>query len=363
MFSKIKWNNKPPYFYDVDYDPDLPLPDKAFHARNLTYDYLPNIRQWIYDQLELYAVSKLRNKSRLAEVRALCKTIRWYDQTVVDVDPFTTVVTQLYVCELLATLLTVFFDSCPTPRAHGYKWKALPSGPMPLKDLFLMAKKAAPGLAFDLHNLFYQQPLMPEDKGRFPSLVEYLKFIPEIRIDFDAAKQGSSRVIRCGEQGYRATCAHPDPNHETYHYIANLENDELLNIHRDEISLPQLFPELANFYTIANHYGKTPVSSSPFSDEMISTTEDVNGECYGLGFGGSAVQKQRDIEIRFYIMFVLGSLGRYNPDIWSTLPEREPVWYFFVRRFLEHNQILFPLLALRYMTGRGFKIGSAGHWR
>ena len=82
----------------------------------------------------------------------------------------------------------------------------------------------------------------------------------------------------------------------------------------------------------------------------------------GLVLVGGAVQKQTDLEVRFYIMYLLGSLARYHPDIWEGLKTKNKNWYFLISRFLEHNQYLFPMLILRYISGRTYQLGTVGRW-
>jgi hypothetical protein len=123
-----------------------------------------------------------------------------------------------------------------------------------------------------------------------------------------------------------------------------------------------LFPEIAEKYTIANSYSNFNLFTTYYYDDFVSTTTDINGRHFGLGFGGSNIQKQTDIEIRFYILYLLGTLARYHPNIWEGIKQNNKDWYFLICRFLEHNQYLFPMLILRYISGRTYQLGTVARF-
>lgn len=337
---------RPPFFHDSSYEPGF-TDDNAWSGANLVRDHITDLRSWIYDRLVIHGQADLRNQTRSAEFFDTLNTAREYDRTTLASSPFHTIVTHLYVCELLAKTLLFFFDQ-PKPHTHGYKWDDR-------VDIFSAAAKGSEGMASALHRLFYATAL-PDITGNvnLPHIDEFMRFLPELKGNFPGIDPILPLSLSCTED-WGATGAHPGGSNETYHAV-HIEDPMLSNPGRPHghTDLSILFPELRTTYRIASNYSSIPLSSQPMADQLISTSHDINGSTFALGFGGSSVPKMRDLEIRYYLAFVLGSIARYDAHAWNNLQQTQPLLYFKIIRFLEHNQIMFPLLILRYLSGRTY---------
>lgn len=339
--------HRPPYFHWLSYEPGL-AKDNAWACANLIRDYIPDLRNWIYDRLLVHGQKDIRNSERIEEFKQVLDTAREYDRTTLNSNPYHSIVTHLYVCELLAQSLLCFFDK-EKPHGHGYKWHDT-------EHLYAASVKGGNGIAQSLHELFFSEKLVNiAATHRLPDAEEFMRLLPELRSMYPGMEARPPLIFSC-EESYGGTAQHPNPDTGTYHSIHindSLSTNAIREAYPDQDGLPILFPELEKVYTIAR-YANVPLASLPTCDQLISVTHDVNGAGFALSFGLGTLPKMRDIEIRYYLLFVLGSIARYDVPTWSQISKENPILYYKILRFLEHNQILFPLLILRYLSGRTY---------
>lgn len=343
MFHLFKSSARPPYFYHFDYQPERD--DLAYSQANRVSEYVPSTLAWTFDQMEYYVAHKAScTEARKAKAKHFLKMLRIYSATIEGVDPYSTLVTQLYISEMLLSVLLLAFDK-DVPHSHGYSFNLGEN--FVVRSAALRTQKS--GIAFAVHELFYDAQL-PQDR-RMAELEEYFSFLPEIRKEYTSQPR-FTRTIRYTSD-YGCTGAHAE---EGIYHASSVSKDQndVQGWCPGAPTNEALFPDFFANYTVAGKYMNKCVTTMPKADDCVTVTHDVNGDPYTLGFGTSSVVKQRDIEIRFYIIFVLGSIARYRPTVWAELQERDPEFYMFVRRFVEHNMVLFPLQVLRYMTGCGY---------
>ncbi len=339
--QQFKTEDRPPYVIQPSYCPE----GTGGHSNwNVLLHPVPDLRSWIYDHIEYYSKKENRNASVTQEIINIIKTARNYDYTCIDTSPQNTIITHMYVCELLIKAMLLFFGITPT-NYHGYKKQESEE----LRNFY--CKNGKGGISQDLHSLFYSTALPDE----LPPLKEYLRFLPELRKECYSILKKAPHVFRC-ITGFSSTGAHTKSGH--YHYCNPIKDVSTIPGFEDIYKrMDEIFPEKNNFYTVAacnNKFTDFSAEDKPLCDEIISTTEDIYGTQYALGFGATNVPKQRDVEIRFYLVFLLGSIARYTPSGWLELEMSDPELFIMVRRFLENNHIVFPFLILRYITGRAY---------
>lgn len=358
FFENLNKTNKPSYFHDDSYDPNFEDSSQAFSYANVILDHIPDLRNWLFDKLRQEAHGFPISEKLQEKIDAVLQSARNYDSTTKNLSPYDTVITQLYTDELLIKILLYCYGK-ESATYHGYtlhtdSFKAFDFAK--IGDVELVLKRD--GLAQNLHELFYVNKFnsSPEKNMIMPNLGEYFCFLPEIRNDL--SRMGlKTRSCTC-DVGWGATGVHPKEG--TYHYF-NVNNS--VEINKFGLNISTLFPEIVSEYIIANGYSKSNLFETNHCDNLVSATCDINGNNFALGFGGSAVRKQTDIEIRFYVIFLLGSIARYYPDLWEGIRTKNKNWYFLISRFLEHNQYLFPMLILRYISGRTYQLGTIGRLR
>ena len=349
---KIREANRPLYYVSSSFSPEL---REDYSNWNNTTEFIPDMQEWIWDQLNYYIRHNIKMKNIDSEkgnrMISTFKTARIYNETCKGHSTVDTVVTHLYVCELLLEVLAMLFGndwSC----GHGYEFKDDLS--KDAKDIFISPINfKSNGLAHVIHKLFYKNPLEVKENL---TIKDYLIFCPELRTFMFESEKMMPKVIACYNEDYGATGAHT--KEENYHcisfnmrdYFAITKPSESYNAEEEH---GKNFPELKD-YNISNKWASFSVEDETSSDRFISITRDPDGNTYALGFGQSPVQKQRDIEIRFGIIFVLGSLGRYRPWIWGKVEEENPRQYYAIKKFLGYNHLLFPYLILGYLSGKYF---------
>ncbi len=336
--EQIPLHARPPYFVYDSYRPEW---KDAFANWNHHTHSIPNLRAWLFDKIQYYATTELRDKKLKDEILATIMTASSYDKTCLELSPNDTIVTHMYVCELLNKVLLLFFGISPITH-HGYSVKN--QNEKNILDIFLESRN---GVAIQLHDLFYDAKL----PKTLPNLSEYLRFCPEL-IKETYWIQWIHPFVFEWHEGYSATWLHKASEH--YHYCAS---DALIPSDVSAyLAINQwFFPEVGKEYSIAdNQYTSFSVEERKKSDDFISTTSDIDGRKYLMWFWQSKVPKQRDIELRFYIIYLLGSTARYSPLLWNQLERSEPWAYLMIRRFIETNHIIYPFLVLRYITGRAY---------
>lgn len=344
---------KPAFFHSQDYLEDWAT-DNAFSRVNVQHDIPLGIKGWIFDMLQL-SISKIGDPVLVKKMQAALTTAREYDKSTENLDPLATVITQMYVCELLGKLLIYRFS--PTPedffKNHGYY--TMSNAPLDALDAKVKTKKDAGGIAFGLHDIFYSTAL-PHELEMMP-VRTYLRYIPELRETvFDVTKE-STLLFRAHHDD-----ANFSPN-ETYtnvtHRVSISLDDGILSRFNLKSIWADVLPELASGIATGNPNGgnngyNPSLQADGKSDNIISSTFDLDGRLYYMGFGGeNTPPKQREVEIRWYLIFVLGSLARYYPEQWQEI-RGSALHQYWIRRFLETNQVLYPLNVLRYITGRTF---------
>lgn len=348
--KQFEIKNRPPYFISSSYHPEG---EEAQSNWNV-YSYpIPDKRSWLYDQIEYYATKECRVEDAKKELLDTLSIARRYDESCLSLLSTDTIVTHLYVCELLVKALLLFFEG-KTSTYHGYSARHLINSTLSsISEYFLESKN---GITQDLHNLFYSTPLPMATS--LPSLKEYLRFCPELSKECSEILHIPPYVFKAIES-YGATGSHSGNGH--FHFcspdlgVSTLKGFRDLHTKRDSF-----YPELTTNYTIGNqqtgYYTEASAESEQKSDKFISVTADLNGTRYALGFGESAVHKQRDIEIRFYIIYLLGSIARYSPSKWKELKNDDPGLSLMIKRFIDNNHLIFPFIVLRYMTGRAYSL-------
>jgi|GEM_PF-4279395 hypothetical protein len=341
--KQFRTEDRPPYFVDSSYCPEGA---GAYSNWNVLLHSIPDPRSWIYDRIEYYVKKECRDSTVTQEVINIVKTARNYDDTCIGASPQNTIITHMYVCELLVKALLLFFGVKPTNH-HGYSKKESER----LRDFYCTNLKD--GISQDLHSLFYSTPL----PKKLPSLEEYLRFLPETRKECYSLFKKAPHIFKC-VTGFTSTGAHSQPGH--YHFCNPIVDTSTIpgleNLYKQT---DIIFPEKQKFYILKTGQGRStnfPAEEHPYCDDIISTTEDIYGTHYALGFGESDVPKQRDLEIRFYLVFLLGSIARYSPNDWLELAQNDPELFIMVRLFLENNHLSFPFFILRYITGRGYSL-------
>ncbi len=340
-------HSRPPYFISKSYNPSF---GEAYANWNVYSQFIPDLRRWVYDRLEFHALQELRDSSKKKEILAILKTARKYDQSCINLPVTSTVVTHMYVCELLIKAMLLFFKVTPE-KHHGYSFKSKASNPLEYYSSVVNR-----GIAVNLHNLFYSNPF--PSSGDFPSLKEYFRLCPDLRKECYEVLKKSPYVFPCKE-GYGSTGSHSVSAH--YHSCGiSIDVGIMTKSGSSKDRMCKIFPDYSNYNVETGNarYTSSSVEGESKSDNFISTTRGVDGSSYAIGFGESPVIKQRDIEIRFYITFLLGSMARYSPKEWEEMELENPGLFFLVKRFLEVNHVLFPLLVLRYITGKAYSIIS-----
>ncbi len=342
FYTNITRANRPPFFHSFDYEPDYEPVDNAYAVSNLIREKIPDYRKWLFDRLMIHGQLEIRNRDRLADYIATLTAAIEYDRTTHSSTPHRTVVTDLYVSELLVKCLLIFLDR-KIPNGHGYRWHHE-------RHPFAASVKTN-GLAGELHALFYENSLLtdyPLDTPLGPA-EDFMRLLPELYGTHPGNSHGKSNLYPCSSD-YNCTGAHVEAGVKgiLHHVVFSSMN-----------AAPEAtaFPELEIAYD-DKHFLKTPLHKITHADTLIATTSDLNGKTYAMSFVGAQVPKMQDIEIRYYLMFVLGSIARYAPSRWFNLINESPILFYKTQRFLEHNQIMLPLLALRYMTGRTYSFAE-----
>ena len=348
---KINEADRPIYYISKDYSPEL---GDDYSNWNNTTEYIPDMQEWIWDQLDYYIQHNIKikniNSEKEIKIVSAFKTARKYNETCRGNSTVDTVVTHLYVCELLLEVMSMLFGN-DWSFGHGYEFKDVPS--KDTKDIFnLSVNFKSNGLAHVIHGLFYTVPLEGRENLTFR---DYLLFCPELRTFVFETEKVMPKVISCDED-HGSTGEHT--KEENYHCISFKMKDYFVitkpsEFYSAEDENKKDFPELQN-YNVSKKWSCFSVDGEVYSDKFISTTREPDGNTFALGFGQSPVQKQRDIEVRFAIIFILGSLGRYRPWIWEKLREENPKQYYAAKKFLGYNHILFPYLILGYLSGKFF---------
>lgn len=345
--KEIPITQRPPYFV---YDHYFPEWEEDFSEWNRYQHSIPNFRTWLFDQIEYSAINELRNPALKNELVATLDTARSYDRTCLNMPPIETIVTHMYVCELLIKALLLFFWE-DLKKHHWYEAKTDSKINSAIKTPFDCYLESRDGLSAQLHGLFYSQELPKQ----LPSVREYFRLCPELMKECSEIFKTPACVFPCSE-GYGASGLHTDPE-KHYHYCKPQPFVSTLPGYRGiGMNIDQCFPDLISY----DKWGHTSlgVEESDKADNFISATADLDGSKYALWFGATGVPKQRDVEVRFYIVYLLGSLARYSPNDWQDMRTKNPGFYLMAKRFLESNHILFPFLILRYITGRGYAFGS-----
>lgn len=355
--EQIKEENRPLYYTDTSYSPEL---GQDYANWNNNSSFVPNMDTWLWDSLDYYIRHRIQIKKADMEVSekivSAFKTARRYNDTCKNSSTIDTVVTHMYVCELLIQILCLL-DGDGWSYGHGYDTKGL--NDVEIGDILsLKVHLKGAGLAHSLHGLFYSNKL---DASQEPTLAAYLALCPETR---NLMRQSNDvpQIVSCGE-GYGGTGAHEKEG--TYHHVGfeMMDYHQMKNVSETYNAAEvhkRNFPELET-YNVARHTSFS-VEDERFSDKFISTTCDPNGKTYALAFGDSTVQKQRDLEIRYGVVFYLGSLGRYRPWIWAQMENKNPEQYFVIKTFLEHNHQMFPYTVLRYLSGKSFTFIKTAVW-
>lgn len=356
----IPEEKRPLYYIDRSFSPEL---GQDYSNWNNTSDFLPDISIWIWDQLDHYIRHNIKNKKitpdKEIKILSAYKTARKYHETCLGRSTIDTVVTHLYVCELLVQVL-IMINGKDWSLSHGYKFEGFENTGTKAFDAEIVKKSI--GLSHELHSLFFSTPL---DQKKRSKLKDYLMFCPELRKYMFEIERIIPHTISC-EENYGGTGSHKEHG-KTYHSLHFEMSDYHAIFQPKERNFNQKtehgknFPEL-NRYTVSNSYSDFAVEDESLSDKFISVTRDPYGKTFALAFGQSPVEKQRDIEIRFAIVFILGSLGRYRPWIWRKLEEEDPVQYFALKKFLEYNHLLFPYLILCYLSGKHFTFNTTAVW-
>jgi hypothetical protein len=356
--QQIKEESRPLYYNDSSYSPEL---GQDYQNWNNNSSFVPSMDTWLWDNLDFYIRHRIQIKKTDSETKkkiiSAFKTARKYNDTCKNNSTTDTVVTHMYVCELLAQVLCLL-DGEGWSYGHGYDTKGLSD--IEISDILsLKVHLKGAGLAHSLHSLFYKNKL---DDSKEPTLADYLALCPETR-NFMRDSSSIPQIVSCSED-YGATGAHEkDGTFHTVHF-------EMMDYHQmkdaaETHNVAELharnFPELKS-YSIANKYTPFSVEEEVYSDKFISTTCDPNGKRYALAFGDSRVPKQRDLEVRLAAVFYLGSLGRYRPWIWAEMENENPEEYFIMKTFLEHNHQMFPYTVLRYLSGKSFTFIKTAVW-
>ena len=354
----INEKDRPLYYIDSSFAPEL---GQDFQDWNNVSDFLPDVSEWAWDQLDYHIRRSIRiskiSKDKQIKILSALKTARKYHATCINESTIHTVVTHLYVCELLLQILSMIGGN-DWSFSH---WYVTPSAD--IRNIFklpIQIKKT--GLSQNIHSLFFTSEL--KHSGISITLKDYLMFCPELRKFMFENEKIIPKVFSCTEN-YSATGAHTNP--EKNYHVVNFNGVEYSALHgsgwrsSDQLHKKN-FPELKDYNISANKFANFSVEDEPFAEKFISTTRDPQGKIFALAFGESKVQKQRDIEIRFAIIFTLGSLGRYRPWIWDTMEDKNPEQYFAIKKFLEYNHILFPYLILGYLSGKYFTFDKKNIW-
>ena len=349
----IKEENRPLYYIDKSYSPEL---GHDYSNWNNTTDFLPDMGEWVWDQLDFYVRHNIKikniNQDKGVKIISALKTARKYNKTSTNNNNVDMVVTHMYVCELLLQVLSMIGGN-NWAYGHGYKFSGSDEIDSDIFSTKIELKDG--GLAHEIHKLFFIDKLKSNNNI---ILKDYLTFCPELRKFMFEIEKTTPRAIGCSEEGYGATGAHPETDGKDYHvlvfattdYHALLKTDEGYNAKEEH---EKNFPELVD-YNVANRWSSFAVQDEILSDKFISITRDPENNLFALGFGQSPVQKQRDVEVRFGVVFTLGSLGRYRPWIWNKIEEENPQQYYAIKKFLENNYLLFPYLILGYLSGKYF---------
>jgi hypothetical protein len=342
--EQFEIKKRPAYFVYSSYHPEG---EEAQANWNHYGHPIPNFSTWLFDQLEYYSAKENRNDEFKDEILNTIRTARQYDETCKNLSPTSTIITHMYVCELLVKALLLFFGKEPD-AIHGYSKREADK----IADYYCTVQSS--GIAQNLHTLFYSNEF---ERGDLPPLREYLKLLPELRKECVEIFNEPPYVFRCNET-YGATGAHTGDRDYHYHLCGPDIDTSTLSGHRDLHSRKDLiFPELSQHYTVAS-YTSFSAEDRELSDDFISVTSDTHGQKYAMGFGQTNVPKQRDIELRFYVVFLLGSIARYSIKDWKKVESENPGLFLMIRRFIENNHTAFPFLILRYMTGRAYSFGK-----
>lgn len=345
--EQIPLDKRPPYFISSDYRPEW---KGGFANWNKHTHSVPDLRTWLFDKIQYHATTELRDPSLKEDILATIMTATLYDKTSIELSPVNTVVTHMYVCELLNKVLLLFFGVKPIPH-HWYSVK----NPQETNILSIYCH-SRDWIAKQMHNLFYDTPL----PLKLENLSEYLKFCPELIKETYSILQTIPNVFEWMSEGYWYCWDHKKAwNYHCCSTDALIPWDPTALLPVDE----WFFPEIWISYTVNNNmFTHFSVEDTPKTDDFISTTADINGTKYLMWFWNSYVPKQRDIEIRFYIIYLLWTIARYSPLLWSRLEKNEPWTYLMIKRFIETNHIIYPFLILRYITWRWYSFWKTSRW-
>lgn len=337
--GQIPLHSRPPYLVSLHYHPEAEEELSGWNVRR----YPPtDLREWLYDEIEYYCGTEARDPEKIEELLNTIQTARKYDRTCIGHSSTETIVTHLYVCELLVKTLLLFFGYSYDSH-HGYTTSGLKDilekDSASVLDLKLLGIKSG-GLHNNLHDLFFTEPLTQD----FPTLEEYLLLCPELIKECQNILHKPSHVY----QGSEDFSLVEKDSSKYLHSITIEDRLVVLQGHRSSTK-EEDFPELINYQ---DRFQERALEDK--SDQLISMTSDVEGDIFALGFGQSQLSKQREIEIRFYIVYLLGSLGRYHVNTWQKLRTKEIAPYLLIKRFLDYNHLLFPFIVLRYITGRSY---------
>jgi hypothetical protein len=320
------------------------------------------MNEWVWDTLDYHIrhnikIKKIDSDKAIKIISAL-KTARKYNEASIDGNSIDTVVTHLYVSELLLQILSMIGGN-DWSHGHGYKFSGSEENDSDIFSAKVEFKNG--GLAHNIHKLFFTEQL---DSSKILPFKDYITFCPELRKFIFEIENETPKVISCEDESYGCTGGHTEQD-KTYH-VASFSMTDYHALQKDgdfnqKEEHEHNFPELES-YNISNRWSSFAVEDELFSDKFLSITRDPFKNVFALGFGQSPVQKQRDIEIRFAILFTLGSLGRYRPWIWNKIEEENSQQYFAIKKFLEYNHLLFPYLILGYLSGKYFTFNSKAVW-